>query len=448
MCSLLSFSTYLNKGFELRRHARQMSDARTDPEISPASVFLALFHAFVFRLPSVQQLDTELSHSYLQNWIGAERAFRDDTLRYSLCGFHLAPLEQMLVDLHRRLKRSKALDAGRVQGCWVAALDGIEVLSSFSRCCETCLQRRVTVKDEAGQSRERIQYYHRAVGCQIVSSPVKPFLAIEWLRPGEGEDTAALRLLARLPELYGSRFFDILLLDSLYAQAPVLQLAQKIGWDVVITLKQEKRDLYQDALGLFQARGPDQTFTEFQPGKTYAVRLWEESGLPFTRDHPQPVRVIRTQEEVTETHYRGDRKQTETTSHEWVWLTTLARPFAASVVRGLGHARWKHENNGWMDLTQHWAFKHGFLHACRHRPRCRQPSGERPRVPNHGLAAVTLILLIAFALCSAFVLRHSKLARRHHLSALAVAAQLRSGISKAPPSIRAPTEPTSEHNLV
>lgn len=447
-CSLLSFSTYLNKGFGLRQQARQMSDARREPEISPASVFLALFHAFVFRLPSVQQLDTELSHTYLQNWIGAERAFRDDTLRYSLCSFQLEPLEQMLVDINRRFKRRKALDAGRVQGRLVAALDGIEVLSSFSRCCESCLQRRVSVKEESGQSGEPIQYYHRAVGCQIISSPLKPFLAIEWLQPGEGEATAALRLLTRLPALYGSRFFDILLLDSLYAQAPVLQLAQKIGWDVVITLKQEKRDLYQDALGLFQARGPDQAFTEFQPGKTSAVRLWEQSGLPFTCDHPQPVRVIRTQEEVTETHYRGDRKQTKTTSHEWVWLSTLALPFPAPVVRGLGHARWKNENNGWMDLTQHWAFKHGFLHACRHRPRRCQPSGERPRVPNHGLAAVTLILLIAFALCSGFVLRHSKLARRHHLSALAVAAQLRLGLSKAPPSIRAPTEPTSEHNLV
>jgi hypothetical protein len=37
---------------------------------------------------------------------------------------------------------------------------------------------------------------------------------MEWLRPGEGEDTAALRLLSRLPRLYGSRFFDILLLDA------------------------------------------------------------------------------------------------------------------------------------------------------------------------------------------------------------------------------------------
>jgi Transposase DDE domain len=447
-CSLFSFSTYLNRGFDLRRHAGQMADARIDPDISPASVFLALFHAFVFRLPSFQQLDTELSHSYLQNWIGAERAFRDDTLRYSLCAFQLQPLEQMLVEINRRLKRGKALDAGRVQGRLVAALDGIEVLSSFSRCCERCLQRRVSMKDERGQSREQVQYYHRAVGCQIVSSPVKPFLAVEWVRPGEGEDKAALRLLARLPSLYGSRFFDILLLDALYAQAPVLERAQQSEWDVVITLKQEKRDLYQDAVGLFQARGPDQTFSEAQEGKTYAIRLWEESGLPFTQDHPQPLRVIRTQEEVTETHYRGDQKQTETTSHQWVWMTTLPAPaFPAPVVRRLGHYRWRLENNGWMDLTQHWAFKHGFLHACRHRPRRRRPGGERELVPNHGLAAVTLILLIAFALCSAFVLRHSKWARLHHLTAIAVAAQLRSGTSKAPPSIRAPTESTSDPDL-
>jgi len=40
-------------------------------------------------------------------------------------------------------------------------------------------------------------------------------------------------------------------------------------------------------------------------------------------------------------------------------------------------------------------------------------TGERQSVPNHGLAAVTLILLLAFTLCAAFTLRHSKLFRRY-----------------------------------
>ena len=163
--SLPAFSTWLNKGFALRQHAARMADARRAPEISPASIFLALFHAFAFRLPSLQQLDSELSHTYLQHWIGAERGFRDDALRDSLCSFDLGPLETMLVDVNRRLKRGKAFDDGRIQGRLVAAVDGIEVLSSFSRHCESCLERRVARKDQAGRKLEQTQYYHRAVGC-------------------------------------------------------------------------------------------------------------------------------------------------------------------------------------------------------------------------------------------------------------------------------------------
>ena len=422
--SLPSFSAWLNKGFDLRAHAARMSDARTDPEISPPSIFLALFHSFVFRLPSFQQLDSELAHSHLQRWIGAERAFRDDTLRYSLCGFDLDPLEAMLVDVNRRLKRGKVFDEGRVQGRLVAALDGIEVLSSFSRRCESCLERRVTRKDQAGRKIEEIQYYHRAVGCQMVHSPVKPLLAIEWLQPGEGEDTAALRLLNRLPDLYGSRFFDILLLDALYAQTPVLELVRKTGWDAVISLKQNSRDLYQSAVRLFAARPPDTNLTEQRDHKTYQIQLWDTEGLPFTIDHPQPVRVVRSEEVLERKRYRQGELTSHSTDHEWLWVTTLPKQvFPTPVIRQLGHSRWKNENNGWMDLTKHWAFKHGFLHACRHRPKQTNAAGEREPVSNHGLAAVILILLIAFALTSAFVLRHSKLARRDHLTVASLGIQ-------------------------
>jgi DDE family transposase len=437
--SLPSFSAWLNKGFDLRGHASQMKDARLDPDISPASVFLALFHAFVFRLPSFQQLDSELHHSYLQRWIGAERAFHDDTLRYSLCSFDLHPLQDMLVDVNRRFKRGKAFDQGRVQGRLVAALDGIEVLSSFSRHCDSCLERRVTRKDQAGRKIEETQYYHRAVGCQMVHSPVKSFLAFEWLQPGEGEDTAALRLLRRLPEDYRSRFFDILLLDALYAQTPVLELAEEIGWDVVISLKQNSRDLYQSAVRLFARRPPDVSFSEKQDHKTYQVQLWDTEGLPFTIDHPEPVRVVRSEEVLECNRFRRGQRESYSTDHEWLWITTLPQAeFSAATIRQLGHRRWKHENNGWMDLSKHWAFKHGYLHACRHRPQRRNRSGQRESVPNHGLAAVSLILLIAAALSWCFVLRHSKLVRRDHLTAVAVAAQLHAWISKTPPSIRAP----------
>jgi hypothetical protein len=433
-----SFARYLNQVFGFRAAAGQLTDARQDPDISPPSVFLAAFYGFVFRLPSFKQLESDLAQSPLQRWVGSQRAFGDDVLRYSLCGFDVPGLEQMLVRVNRTLKRGKALDEGRVQGRIVAALDGVEVLSSYSRCCESCLERRVSSR-KGGVKVEQVQYYHRAVGCQIVNSPVKPFLAIEWLQPGEGEETAALRLLNRIGDLYGSRFFDILLLDALYAQAPVLQLAEQIGWDLVISLKQNLPDLYRSAIRLFARRGPDSSFTDKHDGKTYEVQLWDTPGLPFSGDDPRLVRVVRSEETLTENHYRQRRLQPETTSHEWLWITTLdPTVFPPKQVRQLGHDRWKLENHGWNDLTQNWAFKHGYLHACRHRPSTRPAAGGRPLVPNRGLPAVTLILLLAFTLCAAFTLRHSKLFRRHRMPAILVAHQLRCSLSKLPPTIRAP----------
>lgn len=485
---LPSFARYLNKVFDFRAAAATLTDSRGAPEIPPSAVFLATFHGFAFRLPSFQQLEAELTQPALQQWIGAGRAFSDDVLRYSLSGFHLEGLERMLVHINRTLKRNKALDAGRVQGRIVAALDGIEVLSSYSRCCDSCLQRRVSVRKD-GVKTEQLQYYHRAVGCQIVSSPCKPFLALEWLQPGEGEDTAALRLLHKLPDLYGTRFFDILLLDALYAQAPVLKLANRIGWDLVISLKQNHRELYQSAVRLFASRPADGSSTERHDGKQYQFQLWDSEGFPFSADYPQPVRVVRSEEKLTQNHYRRGKLQSETTEHEWLWMTTLdSQTFPATLVRRLGHDRWKLENNGWNDLTQNWAFKHGFLHACRHRPPSvseQKPTpakvegvesrghlqtvseqgelapakaegvddgdrpqtgpdqGERTPVANRGLAAVSLILLLAFTLCSAFIHCHSKLFRRYSISAIEVARQLRLSVSKLPSNIRAPDAPAA-----
>ena len=211
---------------------------------------------------------------------------------------------------------------------------------------------------------------------------------------------------------------------------------------------------------MFAHRPADCTLTERRGGKNYEVQLWDTDGLPFSIDYPAPVRVVRAEESLTQNHYRRDQVTPETTEHEWLWITTLdPQAFSTTMVRGLGHDRWKQENNGWNDLTQNWAFKHGFLHACRHRPpdgshhtkdkpgpvpaselvSTRAPAGAL--VANRGLAAVSLILLLAFTLSMAFTHCHSKIFRRYRMSTIEVACQLRRGVSKLPPKIRAPDSP-------
>jgi hypothetical protein len=68
----------------------------------------------------------------------------------------------------RQIKRNAMLDSSWSRGLVVAAVDGIEICRSYTRCCPRCLERRVERKID-GQTRECIQYYHRIVAVVVVS---------------------------------------------------------------------------------------------------------------------------------------------------------------------------------------------------------------------------------------------------------------------------------------
>ena len=67
--------------------------------------------------------------------------------------------------------------------------------------------------------KEVIEYYHRGVVFHLVGFPIAMPLDVEMIRPGEGEVIAAKRLLERVLLRYG-RFFDVLLADAIYTEAP------------------------------------------------------------------------------------------------------------------------------------------------------------------------------------------------------------------------------------
>ena len=63
---------------------------------------------------------------------------------------------------------------------------------------------------------------------------------------------------------------------------PGAELGHQIGWEAVISLKQNSRGLYQSAVRPFAARPPDSQFTEPIDYKTYRVQIWDTEGLPST----------------------------------------------------------------------------------------------------------------------------------------------------------------------
>jgi hypothetical protein len=77
-------------------------------------------------------------------------------------------------------------------------LDLNELFKSEKIHCPQCQVREKTVKDEKGEKHLVQEYYHQAVALSWMSGPLRFVLGWEVLAPGEGELTAALRLLATL----------------------------------------------------------------------------------------------------------------------------------------------------------------------------------------------------------------------------------------------------------
>jgi hypothetical protein len=344
-----------------------VKDPRLQPRI-PAPVLLkASLVMFWCRLGSLNALEEHRASRFWKRWLGHSPASADTMGRVHarIAADHL---RQGLHHLYSRLKRNKALRPIGERD--VAVLDGHESHASYRRHCSGCLQR--VVHTEHG---DQIQYYHRHVTLQLLTgSDLRLLLDLEPQRPGKDEVATAMRLLDRVLAHY-PRAFDLLLADGLYAQAPFINLLLAHGKHALVVLKDERRDLYQDACGLF-------TVTPPQEGKYRSrhCRWWDVSDLTSWPQVKAPMRVVRSQE--TYAVRRQASQQVEPFTTEWVWATTLPVTQASTeqaVV--LGHRRWDIENYGFNELTNEWHSDH---------------------VYKHDPKALESFLLIAFLACNLF----------------------------------------------
>ena len=133
---------------------------------------------------------------------------RDDTIGYALQRQSPEPVFALSCAIARRLKRDGVLRSDWSRGLVVAAVDGIEICSSFVRCCDACMERKIEHKVN-GERRTDIQYYHRIVVVAVVSTPFPIPLGLRFQKNGEGEVACALALLQDLDRQLGRRFLDV-----------------------------------------------------------------------------------------------------------------------------------------------------------------------------------------------------------------------------------------------
>jgi len=240
---------------------------------------------------------------------------------------------------------------------------------------------------------ERIQYYHRNVTAMLRAGSRCFILDVESQRRGEDEIATALRLYARLVREY-PRAFDVVVVDGLYARAPFFRRVLDSGKDVIAVLKNEERDLMEDARGLFESLSP----VEDWQGRVQRL-YWDVEGFTSWPQLGRAVRVVRSVERSSIRRQIDDRIEQQ--QAEWIWVTTLSVQEASTrTVVDLGHGRWSIENEGFNELVSDWHTDHVF----RHHPKA--------------MVNFLFIAFLAYNLFHAFVGRNLKPSLRDRFSRL------------------------------
>lgn len=354
--------SHSSKIYQLRTMVKQAKDGRKSPHIQSATVFVVMLFFFLFRLRSMEELDRNVKKGRFRQLIPAKESLPShDTVRKALMKWDLESHRTNHQLFIAKFKQNKGLDKGKIDGWRVAAIDGVELFSSKSRCCNACLTRQL--------SNGETEYFHQAVFLQKVGGDPRIIYEFELLKKKdgsektEGEITATKRLIQHAAERH-KRLADVLTLDALYAKSTLIHEALAHQQHVVVRMKEERRTIMKDAKGLFDTRGPDVVWLEKDKwGNTVVVHAWDESDFTSWETLEVPFRMIKMIRTTERTVVLGGKKQTQVDVLErWVGTTISSASATVDTISRIAAARWDIENMGFHDLKTYWHMDHPYVH--------------------------------------------------------------------------------------
>jgi len=243
---------------KLSRWLGSVDDPRNKNKItySPSHLLWLGIFLFLFRLGSKRDIKYKLStENFLKNLTTLTGSYdkkvaHHDTVEY-LCQ-RLCPEETYIVrqKMIYRLLRMKALNKFRLlDSYFMIAIDGTGHLVFKDRHCPHCL-----TKEKDGKI---LYYYHNVLEAKLVTEGgLAISVETEFICNSDGYSKQDCELAAfyRMAKRLKKKFPQLkicLLLDSLYAAAPVMDIAKEYGWKYLITFKEGSMpDRYDEFLRL------------------------------------------------------------------------------------------------------------------------------------------------------------------------------------------------------
>lgn len=348
--SMRQMRSYVDKVFDRDARLAQMTDGRADPTVPLGAVLSTWQWGLVRRTPSTEQIGELLRDERWRARLGLkpEQGGSPDRAAQILDGLSREEWNEMLLEDFFLARRAGVLTDEGLYGKRCAALDLNELFQSEKVHCEQCQVREKTVRDEQGEKRIVREYYHQAVALSWVSGKIPCVLGWEMLAPGEGELTAALRLLKRLlPRLRKS--VDLILGDALYCCRPFFQTVCGAGLEALAissgnTEMDEEIDLLRKTDPPRRVLGVD-------------VDVWEMESEAWSQEVKRKLRVVHCERRYEAPAWKHERKQLRVVTSIPVEILPAGQGWK------VGRSRWKIENGTFNVLTRDYSLTHNYHHT-------------------------------------------------------------------------------------
>jgi hypothetical protein len=400
------FEASLDKVFDWSARVAALPEGRQFPRHPWSKVLGAVFLGAAAQIANLHQVEAECRAGVLAQRVGA---LSEDTIGYALQRQEPAPIFALGCEVARRLKRNGLLRSDWARGRVVVAVDGIEIGSSFSRCCEACMEREIEHKVH-GPTRRDVQYYHRIVAVVVVSTTFPIPLGIRFQKDGETEVACATELLGELDQHLGRRFLDVVVADALYLQQGFVNAVEGSNLEWVINLKENQPELLAEARQMIS--GPASA-TLSDDGEE--IQLWHapEVDWPVADRSLRVVKTLRSQQvrHVQVSRDPAGKKQrtrqvVEKESTNYYATNLELGSIPPSFIHELGRSRWRVDTEVFQTLTTQAHLK--------------QPSVHQ----SCALLLLTMIRVLAYTLSLVFYHRQVASHARHDLPAFSEMARL------------------------
>ena len=325
-----------------------MNDGRVAPTVPLGAVLSTWQWGLMRRAPSTEQIGDLLSDRRWRTRLGLkpEDGVSPDSAARILEGLSADEWNAMMLEDFFIARRAGVIGDDGQYGKRCAALDLNELFKSEKIHCPQCQVREKTIADAKGEKRTVQEYYHQAVALSWISGEIPLVIGWEVLRPGEGELTAAIRLLERLlPRLVKS--LDLIIGDALYCCRPFFETVCASGLQAM-AISSRQTEMDQEIDLLIQTRT-----ARIVPAD---VAVWEMESEAWRPQLKRKLRIIHCERRYAAPSWNERR-------HLRIVTSAPIDVLPGGQGWKIGRSRWTIENGTFNCLSRDYSLTHNYRHS-------------------------------------------------------------------------------------